>query len=256
MQLEIIVLCGFAFLTGFVDSIAGGGGLIQLPAMLLFLGHLPLPTVLGTNKLAAIVGTGTAAVQYSRRVQINWKLIVPMALAAFSFSMIGARVVSGMRPETMRPLIILLLLGIATYIFFKKDFGEHEQPSLSTRRQIVYGLAAGMAIGFYDGFFGPGTGTFLIFAFISVFGLSFLLASASAKLINVATNLAAIIYFVATGHILLYLAIPMGVFNILGAIAGSRMAILKGNRFVRVLFLVVVSLMIAKLSYDTFLPYL
>lgn len=250
--IETITLCFFAFLAGMIDSIAGGGGLIQLPAMLVLLKDMPITTILGTNKMVAVTGTIMATAQYARKLVIDWQLVLRMSAVAFVCSFLGARVVSGISTEDLRPMIIVLLIVIALYIFFKKDLGATQVVRLTPTQQRWIGLLAGGAIGFYDGFFGPGTGTFLIFIFIAIFGLDFLMASASSKVVNVATNLAALIYFAFTGQILWSLALPMIVFNVGGAVVGSRLAMLKGSKFIRVLFLVVVSGIIIKLSYDTF----
>jgi uncharacterized protein len=248
----MLILFVIAFLAGFIDSIVGGGGLIQLPALLIFLPQFPVATVFGTNKLVSITGTGTATIQYSRQIKIPWKTALLTALSAFGCSILGARTVSIINPSILRPLIIILLLVIAVYMFTKKDLGNIQSIRLSASQQIIYGLIAGAAIGFYDGFFGPGTGSFLIFAFILLFGFDFIVASASAKVVNFATNLAALIFFALNGNILYHIALPMAVFNVLGAIAGTRLAILKGSRFVRILFLFVVFGVITKLIWDTF----
>lgn len=246
-------LCAFAFLAGFVDSIVGGGGLIQLPAMLILLpagvaGNIPL--VFGTNKLAAMCGTSVAAAQYARRVSIRWRTILPAASAAFVFSFLGAKVVSLVRPEFLKPMVLGMLVLVAVYTWWKKDLGSIHRPRWADSRELWAGVAAGAVIGFYDGFFGPGTGSFLIFLFIGVFGFDFLSASASAKLINVATNLSAMLYFAWSGNILYAVALPMGCCNIAGAFLGSRLAILKGNSFVRVFFLAIVSGLIVRLAWD------
>jgi uncharacterized protein len=251
MTASFLPLFFFAFLAGFIDSIVGGGGLIQLPALLIFLPQYPLATVFGTNKLVSITGTGMSAVQYSRHITIPWRTALLTAAAAFCCSFLGASVVSLIDSHFLRPFIIILLLIIATYIYLKKDFGELQVMQLTPRKQLIFGLAAGAMIGFYDGFFGPGTGTFLIFAFIGLFGYTFLTATASAKVVNFSTNLAAIIFFLFNGSILFEVALPMMVFNMLGALTGTRLAILKGNRFVRLLFLVVVGGVIFKLVWDT-----
>jgi uncharacterized protein len=137
------------------------------------------------------------------------------------------------------------------YTFYRKDFGTIHAPKLDSRQQLFFGILAGGVIGFYDGFFGPGTGSFLIFVFVGVFGFNFLSASASSKIVNFATNLSAVLYFAFTDNILYWFAVPMALFNIAGSIVGTRLAILRGNRFVRVLFMAVVSALIAKLGYDT-----
>lgn len=251
---EIILLYSFAFIAGFVDSVAGGGGLIQLPALLIFLPHAPVAHLLGTNKLASIAGTSIAVVQYARHVGINWRATVPATVASFILSFLGARTAAIMNTEVMRVVVLVLLVAIAAYTFVRKDFGSIHAPKLSHTMQFIFSMTAGMTIGFYDGFFGPGTGSFLIFVFVGIFGFNFLSASASAKLINFATNLSAMLYFAFTNNILYQLAIPMALFNILGSLAGTRLAILKGSRFVRILFLFVVAGMILKLAYDTIKP--
>lgn len=251
--MEIIYLCVFAFLAGLVDSVVGGGGLIQLPALLLFLPSsvvASIPAVMGTNKLSSICGTALAAVQYARRVPINWPSILPAGAAALVFSFLGARAVSLVQPHLLKPLILFLLAAVAVYTGWRKDFGDLHAPKLTAHRERQFGVVVGMVIGFYDGFFGPGTGSFLIFIFIGVFGFDFLSASASAKVINFATNLAAVAYFAATDNILYQYALPMGVCNMLGSLVGARLAILKGNRFVRTFFLAVVSAMILRLGYE------
>lgn len=249
---DIAFLSLFAFLAGLVDSVAGGGGLIQLPALLIFMPHVAVPTLLGTNKLASICGTSVATLQYARYIRIDWKATMPATLAAFVCSFLGARVTTLLKPEAMRPIVLILLVGVFAYTMIRKDFGSLHLPRLGDKKQLLVSLATGSVIGFYDGFFGPGTGSFLIFVFIGIFGFSFLAASASSKVVNFTTNLAAILYFVFTGNVLYAVALPMAFCNILGAVVGTRLAVLKGNRFVRVIFLVVVAGMILKIAYDTF----
>ena len=251
-MIEIGILCVFAFFAGFIDSIAGGGGLIQLPALFIFLPHLSVPMLFGTNKLASIAGTSLASVQYARHIEINWKATLPAACAALIFSFLGARATTIIDPRIMRPLVLFMLIAIAFYTFIQKDFGTLHAPKLNTIRQYTISIATGILIGFYDGFFGPGTGSFLIFVFIGIFGFNFLSASASSKLINFATNLSAVLYFGFTDNIFYKVAIFMALCNMLGSLAGTRLAILKGNRFVRVFFLIVVSILIIKLGYDIF----
>ncbi len=248
-----IFLCVFAFLAGFIDSVAGGGGLIQLPALFIFLPDLPVAMLLGTNKFASICGTSIATIQYARHIRINWAATFPATVSALFFSFLGARVVTLMDPAVMRPLVLVMLVAIAVYTFLRKDFGSLHVPKLGSMKQLSVSIITGMVIGFYDGFFGPGTGSFLIFAFIGIFGFSFLAASASSKVINFATNLSAVLYFGFTGNIFFKVALLMAVFNILGAVAGAKLAILKGNRFVRVFFLIIVSAMIIRLGYDVVL---
>ena len=251
--MELAYLCVFASLAGFVDSVVGGGGLIQLPALFICLppAHAAVAaTVLGTNKLSSICGPGMAVSQYARRIALRWQTLLPSAGAAFVFSWLGARTVAHAPTRTLKPVILVLLVAVAAYTGWRKDFGGLHAPRLSARREIALGLVVGVGIGFYDGFFGPGTGSFLIFIFIGVFGYDFLTSSANAKVINFATNLSAVAYFAATDHILYRYALPMGLCNILGSMAGTRMAILRGNRFVRGFFLVVIAGMILRFGWE------
>ena len=239
-------------MAGLIDSIAGGGGLIQLPALFIVLPHVPVATLLGTNKLASISGTSVATLQYARHITIDWRATLPATITALMASFLGARTVTLVNPGTMRPLILVMLIAIAVYTFMRKDFGSLHAPRLDRVKGYLVSVATGALIGFYDGFFGPGTGSFLIFVFIGIFGFSFLSASASSKVVNLATNLSAVLYFAFTGNIIYTTAILMGLCNILGALIGTRLAILRGNRFVRIFFLAVVSCLIAKLGYDLF----
>ena len=248
---QLPVLCGFAFLAGLIDSVVGGGGLIQLPALLL---NLPASTVyasvLGTNKLVGFTGTVSAAWSYARRTRIEWRVVLPGALSGLVFSALGSAAASHLDKAFLRPLVLVLLTTVAIYTFVRKDFGSLHAPRLSPRQQVWIGAAVGALIGFYDGFFGPGTGSFLIFIFIGVFGFDFLAASAAAKVINSATNIASVAYFGFTGHIIYTLAVPMAVCNVLGSFTGTRLAMLRGSQFVRGLFLVVVTALICRLAYD------
>lgn len=255
MDIDFIFLAlGLAALfAGFVDSIVGGGGLIQLPALFTaFPGTAPA-TLFGTNKLASIVGTGTAAFQYSRRVAIPWAVAGPGAVAALVGAWYGAKAVAYLDPSILRPLILVLLIVVAIYTFMRKELGALSTEPEHGRRSVVLAIAIGAVIGFYDGFFGPGTGSFLIFLFIRLLGMDFLRASVSAKILNVATNLAAIAFFAGNVELMWKLAVVMAVCNLAGSILGSRMALKHGTGFVRKMFLGVVLVLIARLAYDTFL---
>ena len=251
--METVYLCSVAFLAGLIDSVVGGGGLIQLPALLVVLSPAPgdsLAAAFGTNKLSSICGTGAAVIQYSRRVQLKWSSILPAGLAAFVFSFFGARTVSSLKAEVLKPLVLVLLVLVGIYMCWRKDLGNLHAPQFTAHRERQFGVLVGIVIGFYDGFFGPGTGSFLIFIFIGLFGFDFLAASASAKVINFATNLSAVSYFAVTHQILYQHALPMGVCNAIGSIIGARLAILKGNTFVRRFFLVVVAGMILRFGWE------
>ena len=251
MLAQTAALCAFAFLAGFIDSVVGGGGLVQIPALLILLPPgTPVADVFGTNKLVGISGTATAAWNFSRHVEIDWRAVLPATAAGFAFSVLGARTVSHLNPAVLRPMVLVLLVAVAVYTFVRKDFGSLHAPRLSLSGKQWIGVGVGAVIGFYDGFFGPGTGSFLIFIFIGVFGFNFLAASASAKVVNTATNLSTVIYFAATNHVIYRLAVPMAACNMLGSVVGTRLAILRGSRFVRLFFLCVVAAIICKLAYD------
>lgn len=246
----LLALGAFAFLAGFVDAVVGGGGLIQLPALLAFCPGLPPATIVGTNKVASLVGLAGSTAQYVRAVPLDWRATLPAALAAFAASIVGALALSYANPALLRPLIFVLLVGIALYTALRRDFGAARGAPLSPNLQLAGGLAAGAVLGFYDGFFGPGTGTFLIFTFIRLFAMDFLAASGSAKVVNASTNIAALCWFIPHGHVLWGLALPMAVCNFAGSWCGAHLAVLKGSRFVRIFFLCVVSALIAKVGYD------
>ena len=253
--MDLLWLCLFAFLAGLVDAIVGGGGLIQLPALFIFLPRelaASVPLVFGTNKLSSMCGTSVAVFQYARRVKIPWASVLPAAVAAFILSAAGARVLQLVRSDFLKPLTLVLLVAVAIYTYSRKNFGHLHAPKFMANHERLLAIAVGVVIGFYDGFFGPGTGSFLIFIFIGMFGFDFLTASAGAKVINLATNLAAVLTFAAHGYVRFDYALPMGACNLAGALLGTRLALWQGNRFVRVIFLSVVVLMIAKFAYEQF----
>ena len=253
--MDLAWLCLFAFLAGFVDSIVGGGGLIQLPALFVFLPKelaANVPLVFGTNKLSSLCGTSVAVAQYARRVPIPWASILPAALAAFVFSALGVRVVQSVPSAFLKPLTLVLLIAVAVYTCWNKKLGDLHAPKFVAHHERALAVGVGVVLGFYDGFFGPGTGSFLIFIFIGWLGFDFLTASASSKVINFATNFAAVLVFAARGDVLYHYALPMGACNVAGALAGTRLALLKGNKFVRVIFLTVVGVMIARFAWEQF----
>lgn len=253
MTVELILLCLVAIGAGFIDSIVGGGGLLQTPAILIILPHYPVATLLGTTKIPSITGTSFAAYRYSRHIKMDRNILFLIIGTAFIGAILGAYSISMVSSATIKPVILALLLITAVYTYSKKDFGLHQEKNHTPGRQILTGLTFGFVIGFYDGLIGPGTGTFLILAFISLLGFDFLHSSANAKYVNVATNLAAILYFAGTNHILYEYAIPMAVFNLSGSLLGTRMALVKGNKFIRTLFLIVVFGTILRFAYDIFI---
>lgn len=250
--LTLAVLGILAFVAGFIDAVVGGGGLIQLPALLIGFPNAPVPTLFGTNKISALAGTSMAAVQYSRHIRYNFKLLLTVAFFAFVASFAGAKTVSIINPVVLKPAILVILVLIGIYTFLKKDLGTVQSKSLSENKKLVFGSLLGLIVGFYDGFFGPGTGSFLVLGFVVLLGFEFITASAYSKIINCATNVSALFVFIRQGNYLLGVAIVMAIGNIAGSIIGSRMAIKNGNRFIRVFFLIVVAILIARYGYDVF----
>lgn len=253
MDSVVLFLLPAAFLAGWVDAVVGGGGLIQIPALFAAYPAQAPATLFGTNKCASVVGTASAALRYGTRVAMPWRIVLPAALAAFAFSFLGALAVAWLPREALRPLILVLLVFSAVYTLVRKDFGQEHRPCHKGAREWVLAIPLGAAIGFYDGFFGPGTGSFLIFLFVRIFGFDFLHASAGAKVVNVATNLAALAFFLPHGHFLGELAMGMALCNVAGSLVGTRWALRHGSGFVRRVFLAVVGLLIARFAWDTFL---
>jgi len=249
--LELVLLAALAFFAGFVDAVVGGGGLIQVPALFTFYPQTAPGVLFGTNKFASIFGTSAATLRYARGIRLRWPMLLPTSVAALVFSFLGARIVTMLPTQVIRPLVLFLLIAVAIYTFKKKDFGSIHVPRLKGTPEKWLGFLTGALLGFYDGFFGPGTGTFLIFIFVRFFGYDFLNASASAKVINVMTNLAALLYFIPTGNVLWQTAVVMAASNVAGSVSGSHLALRHGAVFVRRLFLAVLAAIILKFGYDT-----
>jgi uncharacterized protein len=250
--MELIILLFLAFCAGFIDAVVGGGGLIQLPAFRITYPSMSIPITIGSNKLAGFCGTSIAAIRYVKNAKLHWDAILPAIFASLIFSRLGAQAVSHLDPTIVKPLILVLLIVVAIYTFVKKDFGLHHKPHLNKQKTRIYSFLTGAILGFYDGFFGPGTGSFLIVIYINIFGFDFLTASASAKLVNLGSNLSALIYFAFTHQVRYDLAIPVAACNMIGAWLGARIAIRKGSGFIRILFLIMVIALIAKMSYDLY----
>ncbi|HEY1020575.1 MAG TPA: TSUP family transporter [Sediminibacterium sp.] len=248
----LILLCLFAFSAGFVDAIVGGGGLIQTPAAMILLPQFPVATVIGSLKIPSFTGTAFATVQYLRKVSINWSMAAAMCTIAFVAAFAGSEVLTMVSNRYMKPVIFVVLIGVAIYTYTKKNFGQHTQKDHSSRREWLYAILISLCIGFYDGFIGPGAGSFLVLAFITLLGFDFLHASANAKLINLATNLGSISLFLLKGIILWQIAIPMAICNGIGGIVGARLAIARGNRFIRVFFLLIITATLLRFGYDAF----
>lgn len=247
------LLLAAAFFAGLVDAVAGGGGLIQVPALFAAYPEVQPANLLGTNKVSAIGGTINAARKYLGHVRLPWAMIIPAIVAGFIGALLGANAVSTFPAEPMRKALPFLLFFLLIYTFFQPSLGQHHRPTQHSRLLQCKGVVLGLVIGFYDGFFGPGTGSFLLFGFVRFFQFDFLHASAATKLVNVATNLAAILMLGGLGKISWALGLAMMVANIAGSQFGSRLAIKHGSGFVRKAFLFFVSVLILKSGWDAYL---
>jgi uncharacterized protein len=253
-SLALSFVLGAAFFAGFIDAIVGGGGLIQVPALFAGFPASSPPVLLGTNKLGSICGTGSALLRYLRVVQLPWRVLLPAAAVAFVASLAGARLVSAVAPALFRPLVPVMLTLVLLYVLRHKDLGTRHAPMVFSRARAYLALAAIGAIGMYDGFFGPGTGSFLMLLFIRFYGFDFLHASAGARTINVATNAGALLFFGIHGEIHWGLGIALGFCNAVGSVLGAHTAIRHGSKFVRLVFIVIVVALIAKTAIDAWTP--
>ena len=235
-----------------MDAIVGGGGLILVPAMFAAFPSAAPATLFGTNKGAAVWGTAMSTYQYSRRIHISWASIAPGIAAAGAGAFVGAWSVTQVDPSFLRKALPFILLAVLLYTLAKKDLGREHTPRHSVRATQWLTASIGLVIGFYDGFFGPGTGSFFVFLLVRVLGYDFLNASMNAKLMNVTTNLAAVVLFAMKGHVWWHFAVPLAVANVLGSLLGTWMALRHGAGFVRVIFIVVVGLLICKTGWDAF----
>lgn len=248
----IVLLCLAAFSAGFVDAIVGGGGLIQLPVALILLPNLPVVNVIGSLKIPAFSGTAFAAFQYLKKGKLKWKLLILMMAIAFICAFAGSFLLSRVANSFMKPILLVVLSLVAIYTYAKKDFGQHTEKFHGDNKQLAYGIIISLAIGLYDGFIGPGAGSFLVLSFVSILGLDFLNASAHAKMVNLATNLGSICWFLISGKILWAVALPMAASNAAGGWFGAKLAINKGNHFIRIFFLMVVIATLLRFAYDVF----
>lgn len=248
----MIALCIVAFLAGFIDAIVGGGGLIQTPAALVLLPQYPVATVIGTLKIPAFSGTSVAAYQYAKRVTLNYRMLALMACIAFTAAFCGSKLLTMVSNSFMKPLLLIVLVLVAIYTYTNKKFGSHSEKQHSPKQQWMYAAMISVVIGFYDGFIGPGAGSFLVLAFISILGFDFLNASANAKFVNLSTNLGSIAFFLLSGKIIFSIALPMAACNMVGGWLGAKLALPKGNSFIRIFFLIVVCATILRFAYDIF----
>lgn len=245
--LILVVIAAFA--AGWVDAVVGGGGLLQLPALLLIPGIAPVQA-LATNKLASVFGTATSAVTYVRRARPDLRTALPMAFIALVGSFGGAAVATVLPAAAFKPIIIVALIAVAILTAVRPTMGMHTRLRFTGHHHYAMAMGLGLVIGFYDGLIGPGTGTFLVISLVALLGYDFLQASAKAKIVNLATNLGALLLFIPYGAVLWGLGLIMAAANVAGSYLGSRMAISRGSTFIRVVFLVVVAVLIVALSID------
>jgi hypothetical protein len=252
MSSTVIILCFIAFLAGFVDAIVGGGGLIQTPAGLILFPNEPIARVIGSLKIPSFTGTFFAARQYLKKVKIPFPRLLLFTSIAFIAAFTGSYCLTLVSNAFMKPVIFIVLILIALYTYTNKNLGLEIQ-SVHFQFKWYKGAAICLVIGFYDGFIGPGAGSLLVLAFISILGFDFLQSNAHAKMVNLATNLGSIVLFVLKGSILWSVALPMALCNAMGGFLGSKIAIAKGNKFIRRIFLLVIIATLCRLGYDVFL---
>lgn len=250
--MEILLVAAAAMAAGFVDAIVGGGGLVLLPALFAVFPSAPPATLLGVNKGSSVWGTAAATWSYARRVQLRWHSLSAGAALALVGSFGGAWVATTLSPEALRRALPLVLLAVFLYTLWRKDLGQTHAPRLNGAAEVAALGALGLVVGFYDGFFGPGTGSFFVFLLVRGLGYDFLHASASAKLLNTASNFAALSLFAWKGHVWWHLVAVMAVANVLGSVLGTRLALKHGAGFVRVFFMLVVGALLIKTGWSAY----
>ncbi len=246
---DLVLVLIAAFGAGLVDAMVGGGGLIQLPALFGVYPNTAPPVLLGTSKFAGFFGTSSAVLRFAGKVAIPWRALLPLGVVVLITGGLGALTATLVPPDVFRPLVPILLVAVLIYLLRRKDLGGDHAPRAFSGRHHVLGAIVIAAIGFYDGFFGPGTGSFLMFVFVRIYGFDFLHAAASARVLNVATNGAALVYFGINGYVLWQVGLGMAICNIAGAIVGARLALRGGSAFVRKVFIAVVTLLILRTAW-------
>jgi uncharacterized membrane protein YfcA len=252
-SMDFLLVTLASLLAGFVDAIVGGGGLVLLPALFAAYPGAQAATLFGTNKSASVWGTAYATVQYARRVDIPWGAMLPAMGLSFAGSLAGAWLVTLISTDFLRKLLPVVLVLVLVYTLMKKELGRHHAPRYSGRQEMLATGSVGLVIGFYDGFFGPGTGSFFVFLLVRWLGYDFLHASAGAKLLNLSSNLSAILLFAIKGHVWWHFMLVLAAANIVGSLLGTRLALKHGAGFVRGVFILVVAALILKTGYDAFL---
>jgi len=249
-MLEHIVLFFASVFAGGIDAIVGGGGLILIPALFITFPQAEPAALVGTNKSAGVWGTIFSATRYLKQVNVSYSVLLPASIAGIVGSIIGALLLLGVPTEPLRVALPIILVLLLIYTTKNKDLGKVHSPKLAGTKETLVASVIGFVVGVYDGFFGPGTGSFIIFAFAKWLGYDFLYASVSAKVINSATNISALVVFLSTGNILWEYVVLLIVGNLVGAFFGTRLALKKGAGFVRIVFIVIVSILIIRTTYD------
>lgn len=245
----LLIICPLIFLAGFIDSIAGGGGLISLPSYL-FIG-LPSHAALGTNKFSSSIGTLIATLRYAKNKQVHYKSAFAAAAAALVGSYCGALLAMAFDEKFLRVLLVIMLPVIAIFVLIRRNFGgENKISELSDKKTIILSAVIGLVLGAYDGFFGPGTGTFLILAFTGIIGLDLATASGNTKIVNLSSNIAALVAFITGGSVAFAVGIPAAVCGMLGNWLGSGLAIKNGAKVIRPVFIGVIALLFGKVLWD------
>jgi len=252
IEQALIALGFFAFCGGLIDAAVGGGGLVQLPALLHALPQQSLATVFGTNKLAVLAGNLSSIFSYVKRIKILWRLMLPTMCSAFVFAFLGAFSVSIVPKRLMEFVVFFILIAMAIYTFSEKKLGLTNADIKCGTREIALGVFFGGLIGFYDGVFGPGSGSLLLFVFVKVFGFDFLNASASAKLVNLGTFGAALLFFIPSGNVLWTVGAVVALCNMLGSVTGVFLALRYGSGFIRIFFLILLVFLIGRMGLSLF----
>lgn len=259
MDFDIVIalLFAVALLAGWIDAVVGGGGLLQLPALMVAYPNAPVATLLGTNKLASVFATTTAAITYGRKIKLDHRLLWPTVGLALVGSGLGAAMAGAVASDALRPIIIAVLMAVAILVLARPDTGLHPQPKLRTApRAAALMVVTGLVVAFYDGIIGPGTGIFLTLCFATIIGNDYVSATAHSKVVNAATNFGALVVFIYFGHVWWALGFTMALGNAIGALVGANMALRNGSKFVRIVLIVVVFALIARLSYDTLMDFI
>jgi uncharacterized membrane protein YfcA len=249
--LSLAALILAAFVAGWVDAVVGGGGLIQLPALLIGLpSSTPPAVILGTNKISSFCGTAISSLTYALRIPLDWWTVAPLVVASAVGSAIGASLAKLLPKAAFTPIVLAALIGVGIYVWRRPQLGMVSIRKHPGRGHYGWTAVIGLVVGAYDGFLGPGTGSFFVILLVAVLGYGFLQASATAKIANLVTNLSALVVFGLSGSVLWGLGLIMGAANLVGGFLGARTAISRGNSFVRKVFLVVLTGLIIRLAYD------